>query len=636
MIPQKTVDQIIDRAKIEDVARDFIKLRRIGTNLVGLCPFHNEKTPSFQVSVAKNIAKCFGCSKGGDPIQFLREKEDLSFPDALRYLAKKYNIVIEEKQRTPEDVQRQQRKAAMYIANEFAATHFRANLYKDHKKKRVGQDYFEKRGFSKATIEKWKLGYNPDAGLLTTEMVKNGYDTKMLQELSLANARNTDFFRFRATFALQERRNGKIIAFAGRTLLEGEKAKKTPKYLNSKESELYDKSNYLYGLYHAKQAIRANDETILTEGYTDVISLSQAGIENVVASSGTALTSKQVGHLKRLSENVIILYDGDKAGIKAALKGLDLFLAQDMNVRICILPEGNDPDVYLNRVGKEAFLDYLKKESQDFILFKIANYQGDIDQEPSQKAELVEDILQSIAKIPNNLKREVYLDSTSKLMQLSTELLEKETEQMVEVVESRNLQAFAQQKVNQPKPDLSFLYTANETEEATICEIQVEEDFVEREVIDLLLIAGNEPFSEGCGFTIADYVLNYAKAAIHYEKIDNKDYLDLFIAFRKLNKAKKTIDLEAFKKHENISFRTIANNAGQTIILTDPTRFAIDTVMLLHLRTMNRLMINRTVKTELNLLKKIADTTTAILLAEYSKELVNDCIELYRERLITA
>lgn len=428
MIAQKTVQEIIDAARIEEVVEDFVNLKRRGSNLIGNCPFHNEKTPSFIVSPAKNFFKCFGCGKGGTPVHFIMEHESMNFPESLRYLAKKYHIPIQEIEISPEYQVEQQLHESMYIINNFASKYFIQQLLETDEGKSIGLSYFTERGFSKITIEKFGLGYatlNQDQ--FTKYAVENQYNIEILRKLGLTTSNDLDFFRNRVMFPIHGI-SGKIVAFAGRIMSSSTKA---PKYINSPESEIYVKNKILYGLYQAKSDIRKLDECFLVEGYTDVISMHQNGIENVVASSGTSLTIGQIQLIKRYTQNVVILYDGDSAGIKAALRGLDMFLEEDMNVKMVLLPDGEDPDSYLKKVGKESFLAYIKNEAKDFVLFKTDLLLNDIGNDPIKRTNVIKDIVESIAKIPDSIKRSLYIQSCSSLLNINEEILISETNKKV-------------------------------------------------------------------------------------------------------------------------------------------------------------------------------------------------------------
>ena len=428
MISQKSVQEIIETAKIEDVVQDFVSLKRRGVNLIGLCPFHNEKTPSFTVSPAKNIFKCFGCGQAGNPVGFLMEHENYSFPEALRWLAAKYGIEIEETETTQEAREEQQLFDSLYLVNQFARDYYQDQLFNTDLGKSVGLGYFKRRGFREETIKKFGLGYAP-AGrdLFTRQAVGKGYNIELLRKLGLTTQYDRDFFRGRVMFTIHNL-SGKVIGFGGRIL---QKDVKAPKYINSPETEIYNKSKVLYGAYFAKKSIRKEGECILVEGYTDVISLHQAGIENVVASSGTSLTVEQIRLIKRYTPNVKIIYDGDIAGVKAALRGLDLVLEQGMNVKVVLLPEGEDPDSYLQSVGATAFKEYIDQQAQDFILFKAKVLLKEAGDDPVKKAGVIKDIVDSIAKIPDPIIRGLFVRECAKVVGVEEELLVAETNKRV-------------------------------------------------------------------------------------------------------------------------------------------------------------------------------------------------------------
>ena len=346
----------MNTAKVEEVIGDFINLRRRGVNLIGNCPFHDEKTPSFTVSPSKNIYKCFGCGKGGDSVRFIMDHEHLSFPESIKFLAVKYRIEIEETENTAKEIENKLITDSLYIANDFARDYFCDVLFNRQEGKSIGLSYFKERGFREATIKKFQLGYALDErDEFTKKAIDKKFNIEHLRTLGLTSKSDLDFFRSRVMFTIHNI-SGKVVAFAGRTLSSN---KKQPKYINSPESEIYNKRAVLYGLFFAKDAIRKNDECILVEGYTDVITLHQGGIENVVASSGTSLTKEQIRLIKRYTPNIKIIYDGDPAGVKAALRGLDLILESDMNVKLVLLPENQDPDSFLAGNGTEAFNAFL-------------------------------------------------------------------------------------------------------------------------------------------------------------------------------------------------------------------------------------------------------------------------------------
>lgn len=425
MIPPKTVQDIIEATRIEEVVEEFVSLRRRGINLIGLCPFHGEKTPSFNVNPSKNIFKCFGCGKAGDAITFLREHENMNFDEALRWLARKYRIDIQEVERSPEQIAEQQLNESLFIVNDFGAKHFSDQLFDTDEGKSVALAYFRKRGLREDTIRKFGLGYAPDQRDLLLQHARNqGYSVDLLKQTGLVSQDGSrDFFRARVMFVIHNM-SGKVAAFAGRTMSAD---KTVPKYINSPETVIYVKNKILFGAYQAKSAIRKFDECILVEGYMDVISMHQAGIENVVASSGTSLTEGQLQLIKRNTQNLTILYDGDPAGIKAALRGLDLALEQDLNVRIALLPDGHDPDSYVQEFGADVLRDFIKKQGKDFILFKTSILLAETEGDPIKKAGLIKDIVGSISKIPDPIKRSVYLKECASLLNVDENALVTET-----------------------------------------------------------------------------------------------------------------------------------------------------------------------------------------------------------------
>lgn len=438
MIKQKTIQTIFETVKVEDIVGDFVKLTRRGVNYIGRCPFHNEKTPSFTVSPAKNIYKCFGCGEGGNAINFIMEHEQMSYPDALRYVAQKYGIEIEENELTLEEKAEIKLADSLYLVNQFAQEHFQKQLFETDYGKSVGLSYFKKRGFREDIIQKFGLGFaNGGANDMLQSAKGQGYDTDTLQKAGLTK-NDRDFFRNRVMFPIHNV-SGKVIGFGGRILTQNKKA---PKYLNTPESDIYNKRKSLYGVYFARKAMVKQDECYMVEGYTDVISLHQAGIENIVASSGTSLTVEQIQLVKRYTPNMTILYDGDAAGIKAALRGLDLVIAQDMNVKVVQLPQGEDPDSYLQQLGATAFKEYIQTEAHDFILFKTNLLLEETSGDPIKKAGLIKDIVQSIAKVPDAIKRSLYVKSCAARMEMSEQLLLQELNKQLK----KQIQEFEKQK----------------------------------------------------------------------------------------------------------------------------------------------------------------------------------------------
>jgi DNA primase len=432
MIPQDTVQQIIQAADIVEVVGEFVSLKKRGASMIACCPFHNEKTPSFNVSPSKGIYKCFGCGKGGDSLRFVMDLEGLSYPDALRWLAKKYNIEVKEREFTDQDLINQNEKESLFIVLEYAQNYFAETMAKTEEGQSVGQSYFIERGFSKTAIEKFNLGYALDArNEFVKKAEKAGFSSEILQKAGLISVKEGDVkidrFRGRVIFPIHNVA-GKPIAFGARILKTDPKA---PKYINSPETEIYHKSQIVYGIYQAKNAIRQADNCFLVEGYTDVVSLHQAGIENVVASSGTSLTPEQVRLIRRFSENITVLYDGDAAGIKASLRGIDIILEEDMNVKSVVFPDGDDPDSYIRKVGGAAFSEYVKTHQKNFINFKTELSLADVGDDPIKKAELISDLVSSITKIPNPIKRSVFYQEVAKMLQIDENILINEGNKLI-------------------------------------------------------------------------------------------------------------------------------------------------------------------------------------------------------------
>jgi DNA primase len=413
MIDKSTVERITDAADIVEIVGEFVTLKKRGANYLGCCPFHNEKTPSFTVSQNKGIFKCFGCGKSGNSVGFIMEHEGLSYPEALKYIAKKYKIEVQEKKLTPQEIEKNDDRESMLILNEFAAKYFTSILNNTDEGKAIAQSYFRERQISQTMIQKFGLGYSlQDKKALTNEAIKQGYKLKYLEKSGLTIVKldwQIDRFHSRVMFPIHSMA-GKVIGFGGRILTND---KKTAKYLNSPESEVYNKSKVLYGLYQAKREIANQDECFLVEGYTDVISLHQAGIENVVASSGTSLTDDQIRLIRRFSTNVTVLYDGDAAGIKASLRGIDMILAQEMNVKVVSLPEGEDPDSFSKSMSSQDFKNYIEQHKIDFIKFKTQLLLDEAKKDPAKKAEVIKDIVKSISVIPNAVTRQVYINECS-------------------------------------------------------------------------------------------------------------------------------------------------------------------------------------------------------------------------------
>jgi DNA primase len=427
MIDQSTIDRIIDAAHIEEVVGEFVTLRKRGVNYIGLCPFHDEKTPSFSVSPTRGICKCFSCGKGGNVVHFIMEHEQLSYYDALKWLAKKYNIEIVEKELSAEEKQIKNDRESMFILNEFASDYYVRTLHEHIDGKSLGMGYFKERGFREDIIRKFQLGFSLDKkDEFTKEAIKKGYQKEFLLKtglsLSYDNGELHDRYRSRVMFPVLTL-SGKVVAFGGRILKKDEK---TAKYVNSPESEIYHKSNELYGIYFAKQAIAKYDKCFLVEGYTDVISMHQAGIENVVASSGTALTHGQIRIIHRFTKNVTVLYDGDAAGIKASLKGINLLLEEGLNIKVLLLPDGDDPDSFAKKQSATDFAAYIKENETDFIRFKTTILLKDAGNDPIKRANLIQDLVESISLIADDITRSVYIKECSRQLDFDEQILQTE------------------------------------------------------------------------------------------------------------------------------------------------------------------------------------------------------------------
>lgn len=438
MIDQPTIDRILDAAQIVDIVSDFVTLRKRGVNYVGLCPFHDDKTPSFYVSPSKGLCKCFSCGKGGNAVHFIMEHEQMSYPEALKYLAKKYGIEIKERELSSEEKLMQSERESLFIVNNFARDYFQ-NILKNHVDGRsIGMAYFRNRGFRDDIIEKFQLGYCTEShDAMAQEAIKKGFKKEYLVKTGLCyetdDHRLRDRFWGRVIFPVHTL-SGKVVAFGGRVLSSATKGIKV-KYVNSPESEIYHKSNELYGIYFAKQAIVKQDRCFLVEGYTDVISMHQSGVENVVASSGTALTPGQIKLIHRFTNNITVLYDGDVAGIKASLRGIDMLLEEGMNIKVCLLPDGEDPDSFARKHNATEFQKFIQDNETDFIRFKTNLLLEDAGKDPIKRAELIGNLVQSISIIPEAIVRDVYIKECSQLLRVEDKLL------VSEVAKRRETQA---------------------------------------------------------------------------------------------------------------------------------------------------------------------------------------------------
>ncbi|HSV87659.1 MAG TPA: DNA primase, partial [Bacteroidales bacterium] len=488
MITPETIGKILDATRVEEVVGEFVRLKKRGVNLIGLCPFHNEKTPSFNVSPVRGIYKCFGCGKGGNAVNFLMEHEHYTYPEALKYLASKYSIEIEEKTPTPEQVQEQDAKESLFTLTAFAQKYFEETLHNHEEGKAIALTYLKERGVLPETIKKFGIGYCPDQwDVFTRHATKNGYKKDYLLKTSLSKEKDQqyfDTFRGRIMFPVHNL-SGRVLGFGGRILTND---KNKPKYLNTAESEIYHKSKILYGLFYAKNAIARADNCYLVEGYTDVISMHQAGVENVIASSGTSLTTDQIRLIRRYTTNITLLFDGDPAGIKAAFRGIDMILEEGLNVRLVLFPEGEDPDSYARNHRPLEVQQFIQNNTDDFISFKTKILLDETKNDPIRKAGLIKEIAQTISLIPEPITRSLYSKKCSGLMQVDERLLIDEINKQVRLKYTRQAKE-----------------TLTETLDATSYEAspQSQPEIVtnghhEKEVIRMLLLyAGNMVEFEG-------------------------------------------------------------------------------------------------------------------------------------------
>ena len=483
MISKDIIQSIIETARIEEVISDFVSLKKRGANYLGLCPFHNEKTPSFSVSATKGIYKCFGCGKAGNSVNFIMEHEHYSYPEALKYLAKKYNIEVEEEEPSPEYLLEQSEKESLFNLNEFAGKYFHHCLQNHQEGKAVASTYLQERDINEESIERFELGYCPDSwNEFTEHALKHGYNLKYLFKSGLTVERNQgdhyDRFRGRIIFPIHNL-TGKILGFGGR-ILKNEPSK--PKYVNSPESEIYNKSKILYGLFFARNTIIANDNCYLVEGYTDVISMYQNGIQNVVASSGTSLTADQIRLIKRYTNNITILYDGDEAGLKASFRGIDMILEQGMNVQVVLFPEGEDPDSFARKNRPAEIRDFLAANSSDFIRLKTGLLLGEVKDDPVKKAGLIKEVVGTISLIPDIITRSLYIRECASLLTIDEKTLLFELNRILRNKFRKKLPDTADDEVDFSK-EIPF-------SEPQVKTVIPDHDFHEREIIRLLLLYG--------------------------------------------------------------------------------------------------------------------------------------------------
>ncbi|MDR3366395.1 MAG: DNA primase [Prevotellaceae bacterium] len=549
MIDQATIDRIMDAARIEDVIGDYITLKKRGANYTACCPFHNEKTPSFSVSPARGIFKCFGCGKAGTAVTFVMAHENLTYWEALKVVAKKYNIDVKERELSPEEQQHNNDRESMMITVAYAQDYFTKILHSHVDGKNIGMTYFAERGFTEATISKFQLGYCLDSrAAFSGTALRDGYKKEFLVKTGLSVERESgelvDRFFGRVIFPIHSI-SGRVIGFGGRTLKTD---KSTPKYVNSPESEIYHKSNTLYGIYFAKKAMMQSDKCFLVEGYTDVISMHQAGIGNVVASSGTSLTTEQIRLIKRFTPNVTVLYDGDAAGIKASLRGIDMLLEEGLNVKTLLLPDGEDPDSFAKSHSVTEFTDFISQHEEDFISFKTKILLSDSKSDPIKRAEVITDIVRSIAVIPEAIPRSVYIRECGKLMEIGEDVLTDEVAKLRRKKLYDDARPAPAPRAPQPPTD-GDAAPPEEALHTPAIPAFVENVFCreqERELIYLLLRFGNQ----FCfGVRVSAYIIS--EIAGEDLNLQNLVYRQIFEEYQKLLEASETVDVRHFINHPN-------------------------------------------------------------------------------------
>ena len=575
MIPKETVDKIIDIARVDEVVGDFIALKRRGVNLLGLCPFHGEKSPSFTVSPAKGIYKCFGCGKGGAPVNFIMDHEQLSYPDALRWLAKKYNIEIREEELTPEKIAENNDRESILQTLAYAQKLFTETLHNSDEGKIIGLSYFEERGFSKAIIDKFQLGYSPEKNsFFEDELTKSGFKPEFAERAGLITKRDngTGYYgRFagRVMFPVHNIA-GRVIAFGGRTL---KKEKNIAKYVNSPQTEVYNKSEVLYGLYFAKKEIIAKDNCLLVEGYADVISMFEAGFENVVASSGTSLTVEQIKLIRRFTKNVTILYDGDAAGIKASFRGINLILEEGLNVRVLLFPDGEDPDSYSRKVSNSELQTFIDANTQDFISFKTNLLISETKGDPVKRAGLIKDIVESIALIPDPVIRSVYVQECSRIMTIEEQILHSEVNKLRRKNREKNAD-----KSDVPEGEYSVIKSGElsiedntHQQQNNLAELLDDISFQERDVIRILVLFGNHDIEAEVDlegekrmhtFKVSQ-VIEHELNEDHY-KFRNTIFQNIFDEVLKENASDNFLDIKYFVNHSNAEIRNFAIDVFET------------------------------------------------------------------------
>ncbi len=539
MIPKETIDKIFEAARIEEVVSGFVQLKKRGANFIGHCPFHDEKTPSFTVSASKGIYKCFGCGKGGNSVSFVMEHEHYSYPEALKYLAEKYSIEVAEKELTPEQNIRANDRDSLYVISSFANKFFQQQLWEREEGKIVGLSYYKERGFTEETIKKFQLGYSPkQKDALSKEAIKSSFQQKYLEDSGLSIIKNKsalDRFRERMMFPIHSF-SGRVLGFGGRTLQKDNKAK----YVNSPESLIYLKSKILYGIYFAKQHISKQNNCFIVEGYTDVISLHQAGVENVVSSSGTSLTSEQIKLINRFTKNITILFDGDAAGLKASFRSIDMILAEGMNVKVVLFPDGEDPDSFAQKCSQEELINYLEENQKDFITFKTNILSKDTNEDPAKRVEMIKDIASSIAQIPDDIGRSEYIKECSRMLRVKELDLAKE----VSAQKNKRISPFPAKSENSSNLEEKEIPTSKMNKE-------------EKEIIRLLLNYGNKNMKEeDQKISIASFIIQ--ELEVDNISFENEQYQSILGEISAHVKEDGEINLNYFTLHQNPSISKLA------------------------------------------------------------------------------
>ncbi len=576
LISQTTIDQVFETARVEEVIGDFVQLKKSGSNYKALSPFSDERTPSFMVSPVKQIWKDFSSGKGGNVVAFLMEHEHFTYPEAIKYLAKKYNIEIEETERTDAQKEAANERESLYLVTEYANTYFQKILQNTDQGKSIGKSYFRERGFTEETIKEFNLGYALNEWqAFTDDALKNGYNIDFLEKTGLTIVKDDkryDRFKGRVIFPIKSM-SGRVLGFGGRILINDKKA---AKYVNSPESDIYHKSKVLYGIYHAKQSIAREDNCFLVEGYTDVIQLYQKGIKNVVSSSGTALTPEQIRLINRLTKNITVLFDGDAAGMRASLRGIDLILEQGMNVKVCSFPEGEDPDSFARQNSLEELSGFLEENARDFIQFKASVLYEDSKNDPIKKANVIRDIVNSISKIPDRIKKEIYIQECARIMDISEAVLFSTLAQI-------NRKEFQEANKKYKETQKAFQVIR---QEQSVKKVNLQYE-LERKIIEILLLYGNKTED------FEDLILKenenselILEPIIHKIKVFEKVFLDLQddemeFTDEKFKSLYYTI-IDALNQNPELDLKTFVNSVDKelaseiTTILMDDERYNLD------------------------------------------------------------